>query len=392
MFSWRHLSYLVQHRTHTVISSCREKILRLSFITFTLIIFFVLTSCAFNSQQNKSDAVLFLDWDGADTPQLFRQELGGEPHQLTAFGAGVYDYALSPDGRYTILSVTTETDHELWLMDMDDTSMEQIYPCPAAACSNFTWHADSRRLLFEQRKLNDDKLAGAPVLYWLDTKTGDVQRLMEDENSYSANGRISPEGEWVSYHSPLQEGTVLYHLEDGGSQFILNEGGRPAAWNPSGTAVVLPQVDLVIVHSEEGDDHETHEHDYQLAVHLLRIDLETGEQRNLSGDLRVDDSVPAWSPDGQWIAFGRRPPLTGSARQLWLIRADGSESRALSDDPNINHGPPSWSADGRFLLYQQTSQDDLDAVPEIWLLDVESGEKERITSSGMQPTWIYGPT
>jgi TolB protein len=273
-------------------------------------------------------------------------------------------------------------------MRADGSSQKELYTCSRAECANFDWAQDSRRLLFEKRSIEDDGRVGTPTLWWLDTNSGEVLPLHADAGSLGAGGRISPDGRWVSYHSPQQESLTIYNLEDGRSQTILNEIGTTAAWSPDSQYLVAPMFDLVILHGDEGEDHESHMHDYQTAVHLKLIDPESGEQTNLSGQISVEDSMPVWSPDGQWIAFGRRQPGTNTARQLWLMRSDGSEARALTDDLAINHGPPSWSADGRSLLFQQIDQNNLAADPQIWLIDVDSGEKELLVLSGMQPSWL----
>lgn len=81
------------------------------------------------------------------------------------------------------------------------------------------------------------------------------------------------------------------------------------------------------------------------------IDLETGRRRKLT-DNDVADVYPAWSPNGQQIAFVRNPDESeGLPRpQLMLTSADGRTERILFNCP----GPclsPDWSPDGEFIAF-----------------------------------------
>ncbi|WP_222425972.1 hypothetical protein AMYBAR_004820 [Amycolatopsis bartoniae] len=63
---------------------------------------------------------------------------------------------------------------------------------------------------------------------------------------------------------------------------------------------------------------------------------------------------PAWSPDGQWLAFGVggwfQTRATAKAA-LVRVRCDGSGLEALTDD-STNAGFPSYSADGTQVVYR----------------------------------------
>ena len=57
--------------------------------------------------------------------------------------------------------------------------------------------------------------------------------------------------------------------------------------------------------------------------------------------------TPAWSPDGQWIAYLRREDST---TQVWLVRSDGSRSFPITR-AEVDIEWVGWSRDGTRLLY-----------------------------------------
>jgi Tol biopolymer transport system component len=62
----------------------------------------------------------------------------------------------------------------------------------------------------------------------------------------------------------------------------------------------------------------------------------------------VADREPAWSPDGQKIAWTSRNDGTGD--DVFVMNADGSDQQNLTPKPG-NQGGPQWSPDGRAILF-----------------------------------------
>jgi Tol biopolymer transport system component len=64
--------------------------------------------------------------------------------------------------------------------------------------------------------------------------------------------------------------------------------------------------------------------------------------------------APAWSPDGQWVAFGLgqwfQARRTGTAK-IMRVRRDGTDLEALTDG-SVHSGFPSYSADGKEIVYR----------------------------------------
>lgn len=123
---------------------------------------------------------------------------------------------------------------------------------------------------------------------------------------------------------------------------------------------------------------------------------------------------PAFSPDGQTIAFTRTvntttyhcnpfPNCTGSDLvrdvDIWLMNADGSGLRRLTSTPHVDEVDSSISPDGTQVVYFYWPEEAQrgDAPPEetgeLWIVRTDGGGAHRLVG-GSNPEWsnvTYGP-
>jgi len=84
------------------------------------------------------------------------------------------------------------------------------------------------------------------------------------------------------------------------------------------------------------------------------------------------ESHPAWSPDDRWIAFTRNQP--GNVA-IMLISPLGGPERKLAEIAGASF--LSWTPDAKWLAF--SAQDSPPGSLSIWAIDVDTGERRRLT-------------
>ncbi|MGQ9600664.1 MAG: TolB family protein, partial [Anaerolineae bacterium] len=210
------------------------------------------------------------------------------------------------------------------------------------------WSGDGRFLLFWQGDmLSASILADGVPLYALPAEGGTPVRLDEAVLFYSDFVAPQPAG---------------------GRQVVVISGSYRAAWTHKALRIVLPT-------SGEGEP------------------FTPSDQAA---------SSPAWSPDGQRIAYvampdqgdlvGGEPARQGlMQRRLWVADVNGEDqARQLTKDPSYRDERPLWSTDGNYILFARLNAGN---QASLWVIPAMGGEPQQVVQElTPAPEWFgyYG--
>jgi len=99
----------------------------------------------------------------------------------------------------------------------------------------------------------------------------------------------------------------------------------------------------------------------------------------------VADSNPAWSPDGNRIAYASA--LTGSG-DIYVMDASGQDIRQLTSSSAADY-QPAWSPDGNRIAFVS----ERDGAREIYMMNADGSNQVRLTAdagSNTSPAWLPG--
>ena len=144
----------------------------------------------------------------------------------------------------------------------------------------------------------------------------------------------------------------------GTARAFLPAGTNTPAWAPDGNSIVY-------VDKANRDDP------------MYLTDRAGGDARQILGPGTLKNMNPVWSPDGQWIYFGRgSEPQDETEMDVWRLRASGgSPERVTAQHLAINFLAP---LDQHRLLYVARAEDR--SGPWLWELDADSGISTRVPS------------
>jgi Tol biopolymer transport system component len=181
--------------------------------------------------------------------------------------------------------------------------------------------------------------------------------LTADSNVDDAQPAVSADGERIAFRSERDGGGIFVMGATGESVRRVTDGGFNPAWSPDGKRIAFGTEAIQLSPLTRGGGSE-----------LWVVDVETEERRKLA-NVAEDAVQPSFSPNGERIVYWSLGPKSGQ-RDLVSIRVDGTGMRQITDDSPLDWGPV-WASDGHVYFISTRG-----GASNVWrvAVDITTGE------------------
>lgn len=291
----------------------------------------------------------------------------------------VSDPQISPDGKLIVYSVLRRLpgaghdDTSIWLVPADASTQERPLVFGEGSAGNARWSPDGRRVAFLSDRANPLRTPGSVPF------------------QFSTDGGTSPAVP-VAARPDRSRQLWLLSLDGGEAQPLTRMDGDIADfyWSPDGARIAFLMADPPSPEERKRAELRQDAIEVDARPHLQHVwiyDLRTQAAQLVSPrDMHV--SMVAWSPDGKKLALrtAKTPDINAHWYRSNIVIFDLAARRIDASIPQRAAATtPAWSPDGQRLAFSEILEDGIGGEPRIY--DLRSG---KVTACGKDYPGLIG--
>jgi dipeptidyl aminopeptidase/acylaminoacyl peptidase len=283
------------------------------------------------------------------------------PEDLYEFKT-IQNIRLSPDGQ-NVLFVSQRVDRKtekkysnLWILPVDSPAKAHPFTYGNQNDTSPGWSPDGSQIAFLSNRGDLEK----PAQIFLIPSDGGEARPLTQVKGDIGSFKWSPDGNQLVCTVNLTDPEVLEWETDEQKKKlgVVSRHYKRVFYKQDG-AGYLPQE----------------------RTHLWVVDVQTGEASQLTDSTDFDETEPAWSPDGKWIAFlsnrSSDPDFHPDDVDLFVMPAAGGEARKIDTEIG-GKNQPGFSPDGKWIAYySESTMEEGWKNTSLWVVPADGSQKAR---------------
>jgi serine/threonine-protein kinase len=238
--------------------------------------------------------------------------LDGPMERVTLGGGDDVDAGYGPEGDMLVYA-TVQFAPDIWELDPATGEKRQV--------TRLSSHDDQPHLGPDGETLAFQSTRGGAEAIWVSDLAGESMRKISPDGINAQQPRWSPDGTSLVYTDFTEERQrlILHRLgELAGRALDVEAPILFPSWSPNGEQLAAWEFP---------------------STGIWTLGVNDGTATKI-GEAEFEIAFPSWAPDGQWIAYNQRE---STAREVWIMRPDGSEKRLVSQSPSLDLSHPKWS-------------------------------------------------
>lgn len=330
------------------------------------------------------------------------------PERLTNLDLGILDFTVTADGKDIYFSAKDDQQNSaIYRLDMTAHPTPEatiILECPQALCQAVAVSPQGDYLAYERTDYQAGAELASTRVWWValpppaesSALAATLPPLQPALAGEAPRQTVQPD--WsstnlLSYYDLTQAAFIVLDPVRGKTWMFANQTGQPGSWNPAGNDYVAPEISI----SESGNPAIVAGSSSFGNSHLVRFDLTTNATQYISVAEDLEDTSPAYSPDGTYLVLARKYlDITRwtPGRQIWLMQNNGQGARPLTNDPEFTYfdfaWSPGWSGQtaDEWIACVRFNQTIPTEPPELWIIDPLTGRGLKLVVGGYAPRWL----